>query len=153
MTQSTHDKMMARFTENAKAMKALTQQLESTYHPCTSILIEGLKKLNAWDVLAEWDRAREVVDERVQTTRIQQQAGAAEPSIWVLTSEYNDYDQHGEYFEDLFVGKPTLEQIQKCCQVNEEYASHILSGGGRVNYEDKWYNLRQEAAHGIKEGT
>ena len=54
--------------------KALAQQLESTYHPCTSILIEGLKKLKAWDVLAEWDRAREIVDERVQATRIQQQA-------------------------------------------------------------------------------
>jgi hypothetical protein len=42
------------------------QQAEpvATYHPCTSILIEGLKELKAWDVLAEWDRAREIVDER-----------------------------------------------------------------------------------------
>ena len=32
------------------------------YHPCTYILILGLKKLNAYDVLAEWDKARAEVD-------------------------------------------------------------------------------------------
>jgi hypothetical protein len=27
---------------------------------------------------------------------------------------------------------------------------HILNGGGRVKYEDQWYNLRKEkAVHGI----
>ncbi len=71
--------------------------------------------------------------------------------IWVLTSEYNDYDQHGEYFEAVFIGKPTSEQIQKHCHVTEQGAVHILNGGGRVKYEDQWYNLRKEkAAHGIK---
>lgn len=75
-----------------------------------------------------------------------------EPVIWVLTSEYNDYDQHGEYFEAVFVGKPTSEQIRKHCHVNEEGAAHILSGGGRVKYEYQWYYLRKaKAAHGIKE--
>ena len=72
--------------------------------------------------------------------------------IWVLTSEYNDYDQHGEYFEAVFIGKPTSKQIQKHCHVTEQGAVHILNGGGRVKYEDQWYNLRKEkAAHGIKE--
>ena len=71
--------------------------------------------------------------------------------IWVLTSEYNDYDQHGEYFEAVFIGKPTAKQIQKHCLVGEKGAVHILNGGGRVKYEDQWYNLRKEkAAHGIK---
>lgn len=40
------------------------QPPELTYHPCTFILIEGLKKLKAQDVLAEWDKARQVVDKR-----------------------------------------------------------------------------------------
>lgn len=43
------------------------QAVESTYHPCTRILIEGLKRLKAWDVLAEWDKAREIVDKRFRT--------------------------------------------------------------------------------------
>lgn len=47
---------------------ALAQQVqqtpESVYHPCTFILIKGLKELKAWDVLAEWDKAREIVDKR-----------------------------------------------------------------------------------------
>jgi hypothetical protein len=72
--------------------------------------------------------------------------------IWILTSEYNDYDQHGEYFEAVFIGKPTAEQIEKHCGVNEVGSTHILAGGGRVEYEYHWYNLRKEkAAHGINE--
>ena len=47
--------------------KLMQQALELTYHPCTSILIGGLKKLKAWDVLAEWDKAREIVDKRLLT--------------------------------------------------------------------------------------
>jgi hypothetical protein len=36
---------------------------EGSYHPCTSILIEGLKRLEGGsDVLAEWDRARAKAD-------------------------------------------------------------------------------------------
>lgn len=74
--------------------------------------------------------------------------------IWVLTSEYNDYDQHGEYFEAVFIGKPTSKQIQKHCHVTEQGAVHILNGGGRVKYEYQWYNLRKEkAAHGIYAST
>jgi hypothetical protein len=64
--------------------------------------------------------------------------------IWILTSEYNDYDQHGEYFEAVFIGKPTAEQIEKHCGVNEVGSTHILAGGGRVEEEYHWYNLRKE---------
>lgn len=31
--------------------------------------------------------------------------------IYVLTSEYNDYDQHGEYFEKAFRDIPTIEEM------------------------------------------
>ena len=48
------------------------QAPESTYHPCTFILIKGLKKLKAWDVLAEWDKAREIVDKRLRAAPPQQ---------------------------------------------------------------------------------
>ena len=52
--------------ENLRAALAqeVQQTPESIYHPCTFILIKGLKKLKAWDVLAEWDKAREIVDKR-----------------------------------------------------------------------------------------
>jgi len=39
--------------------------------------------------------------------------------VWILTSEYNDYDQHGEYFEAVFAQKPTLQQIQKHCDLKK----------------------------------
>lgn len=49
---------------------------EGHYHPCTSILIEGLKRLEGGsDVLEEWDRARVKVD-----TALAQQP-AAHPAI------------------------------------------------------------------------
>ena len=43
-------------------MKGKDRSKTNHYHPCTSILIEGLKKLNAHDVLRDWDTARMKVD-------------------------------------------------------------------------------------------
>lgn len=43
--------------------QVLADGVRGAYHPCTSILIEGLKRLEGGsDVLAEWDRARAKVD-------------------------------------------------------------------------------------------
>jgi hypothetical protein len=71
-------------------------------------------------------------------------------AIWVLTEEYNDYNQHGEYFIHVWNSKPTASQLaQYICgdgydEENEyvvEHVNHVLGGGGRRNYEDQWYNL------------
>lgn len=35
------------------------------YHPCTSILIQGLIDLKAYRILYEWDQARAIVDEQL----------------------------------------------------------------------------------------
>ena len=77
--------------------------------------------------------------------------------VWVLTSEINEYDQAGEYFEAVFINKPTAEQIQIHCNLSEasmeedQLISHILGGGGRVGDEYIWYHLRQEDAGPMKE--
>lgn len=104
------------------------------------------KKGNIIDLLSKPDD-----DYTPLYTTSPQRKPLTDEEIWVLTSEYNDYDQHGEYFEAVFIGKPTSEQIQKHCHVTKQGAVHILNGGGRVKYEDQWCNLRKEkAAHGIK---
>ncbi len=54
-------------------------------------------------------------------------------SIWILTEEYNDYDQHGEYFLAAFKEKPSLEELKKY-----DY-DHI----GRVHNEYSWCNLEE----------
>lgn len=64
--------------------------------------------------------------------------------VWVLTSEFNDYDQHGEYFEAVYASKPTAEQIAEKCRIYIEFADHILNGGGRKDKEYSWYWLREE---------
>lgn len=28
-------------------------------------------------------------------------------TVWILTCEYNDYDQHGEYFVEVFYKEPS----------------------------------------------
>ena len=65
---------------------------ESTYHPCTFILIDGLKKLKAWDVLAEWDKAREIVDKRFHAALAQQDEPVTEDMKsavrWAPSSAY-----------------------------------------------------------------
>ncbi len=64
--------------------------------------------------------------------------------VWILLllQEYNDYNQHGDYFVDVFFTKPTIEQLKEY-GISELEACHILStGGGRINENcDKWYFL------------
>lgn len=71
--------------------------------------------------------------------------------MWILTEEYNDYDQHGAYFVDAWVEKPTRGQILESLKARQEdgeaklpgcesrLADHILAGGGRVKTEYAWY--------------
>lgn len=63
--------------------------------------------------------------------------------VWVLTEEYNQYDQYGEYYLAVFKDKPTLEKLLNF-GMNETIAKHVLNGGGREKVEDQWYNLREE---------
>ena len=63
--------------------------------------------------------------------------------IWVLTSEYNDYDQHGEYFTAAFQGKPSAADLVKEAGVPAKLAEHIAAGGGRIDAEYQWFHLRR----------
>lgn len=61
--------------------------------------------------------------------------------IWVVTKEVNDYNQYGDYFIAVWQEKPTIAQIKGCLGCSEELAEHIFNGGGRIDYEGRWYNL------------
>ena len=65
--------------------------------------------------------------------------------VWILTSEYNDYDQHGEYFIEVFKNKPTQAQLE-ALGMDAAEAAHVLSGAGRRGSEHQWYQLREETA-------
>jgi hypothetical protein len=62
--------------------------------------------------------------------------------IWVLTEEYNMYDQYGAYFVHAWTKKPTPTELI-AHGVDEHLVSHVLQGGGREKYEDHWYNLEE----------
>ncbi len=77
-------------------------------------------------------------------------------SVWVLTSEYNDYDQHGAYFEAVFAKKPTVEELVDFFTTDEKhslnwangmealkYVLHIQGGGGRRGNENSWLCLEE----------
>lgn len=68
--------------------------------------------------------------------------------VWVLTSEHNDYDQHGEYFITVFKSKPCVVQISAILgeQVSIDTCHHIVNGGGREKVENVWYYLREAEA-------
>ncbi len=63
--------------------------------------------------------------------------------MYILTTEYNQYDQYGEYAIAVFPNKPTKEQVEKAVgdDITPETYQHILSGGGRIKYEDSWFYL------------
>lgn len=75
------------------------------------------------------------------------------PTCWVLTTEHNDHDQHGEYLCCVWHTKPTLEQLAqhfKMDAVNASFSNpmaalefllHLHKGGGRQEREHQWWNL------------
>ncbi len=78
-------------------------------------------------------------------------------SVWVIASEYNDYDQHGVYLEEVYKERPTAQQVEDflidCGQVFrgqssdylEKRVNHLLEGGGRIDSEHVWYMLYEVA--------
>jgi hypothetical protein len=68
-------------------------------------------------------------------------------TLYILTEEHNDYDQHGEYFIAWFSSAPTIDQVMKLGLDTEE-AFHVIGGGGRRETEQIWHNLRK-----VDEGT
>lgn len=63
--------------------------------------------------------------------------------IYVLTREINQYDQDGEYFVHAWTYMPKQEDIIQWVG-NSKTANHIIiNGGGRVEFEDEWYYLRE----------
>lgn len=77
-------------------------------------------------------------------------------SVWILTKEYNQYDQYGEYFIAVYKDKPSLEECKKilishklistyqCEDYQTERALHLFNGGGRIDTEDEWLYLYEE---------
>ena len=69
-----------------------------------------------------------------------------EQTIWILTSEFNSYDQYGEYFEMYWLKKPSFDVLKKALRSfypTDETVQHILGGGGRKAYESTWFHLRE----------
>ena len=67
--------------------------------------------------------------------------------MYILTEEFNDYDQHGDYFVAAFKELPTIEIIKKFFkdrgdgEVSDDFCEHLIKGGGRLKHEYVWYNL------------
>lgn len=71
-------------------------------------------------------------------------------TVWVLTYELVDFDQESDYFLAVFSPKPTLETLAPFINDLPNHMGraiaklqHILNGGGRMEYEHKWYFLRE----------
>ena len=75
--------------------------------------------------------------------------------LWVLTRSVNDYNQHGDYFVAAWAHKPTEDELAKAASLDlrkkDDRATLdnlVNNGGGRLKYEDVWYNLLS-----VKEGA
>lgn len=65
--------------------------------------------------------------------------------VWVLLSEYNEYDQFGCYFLAVFKEKPDNQQLKEILPgAHESVILNLIShGGGRQGVEDIWYHLKE----------
>lgn len=73
--------------------------------------------------------------------------------VWVLTTEYNQYDQEGAYLCAVWPAKPTVKQLAEFFSYTSAssvvgnvmgalaFIMHLEAGGGRRGVEDQWYNL------------
>ena len=63
-------------------------------------------------------------------------------SIWILTQEYNAYDQYGEYFVDCWLNKPTAQELLSN-GVPANRLEYTLNGGGRLDkeFDNDWFYL------------
>jgi len=59
--------------------------------------------------------------------------------MWVITFAINAYEQDGDYLERVFDHKPTNKELEELGYDGE----HLLKGGGRKNFEHKWYFLTE----------
>ena len=65
--------------------------------------------------------------------------------VWVLTSDYNLYDQMGEYFEAVFKDKPTAQQLVDAGMDCQE-AERVLKKRRRLLSQNQCYHLRRVSA-------
>jgi len=66
-------------------------------------------------------------------------------TLWILTKEFNAYDQYGEYFKAAFDTKPSFQELK--AEMDGEHNNVVQfvldTGGGRQNNQDIWYHLRE----------
>lgn len=65
--------------------------------------------------------------------------------MWVLTRAINEYDQDGEYFVTVWINKPNYTDLDRFfkTKLEQSFLDHLYNGGGRIEYEDEWYFLRE----------
>lgn len=89
----------------------------SLYHPCTPILIEGLKSLpGGHRVLADWDKARSTFDEQHQIVQHEVSEIDLKSTLLGLLSnvmQYSDqlYEHAPEAFEELCAVQKFIERL------------------------------------------
>lgn len=69
--------------------------------------------------------------------------------MWILTTEYNQYDQEGAYFVDAWDYEPSVAELME--HMSEKEANHCLTnGGGRIGTEYQWFHLFNHKPNGKK---
>lgn len=64
--------------------------------------------------------------------------------IYILTKEYNAYDQYGEYYVKVFKEFTSPTELAECMGCGVEYVDHMYHGGGRQGSEHVWFNIHEE---------
>ena len=63
--------------------------------------------------------------------------------MWILTRVINEYDQDGDYFLSAWNEKPSIKDLVKVTERDEEYCKRILNNEGRLYPERTWFWLTE----------
>jgi hypothetical protein len=63
-------------------------------------------------------------------------------TLWIVTADYNDDHQYGDYFVAAFIEKPTFQDLKKTLPDEDNFTiNRIINGEGRLGFEPVWYNI------------
>ena len=71
--------------------------------------------------------------------------------LWILTQEYNLYDQLGEYFIEAYDHLPTFEELTSVGVPTNRVKAVQLGGGRKDQTEYTWFYLRTKEFNQTKE--
>ncbi len=106
------------------------------------VLVEILNKLQASNPGVTMERINKYINDEIYEW-FYEQGSYTKNSVWVLTTEHEQYDTNYECFVSVFESCPTHEQLILYGVTTHEHYRHIWNGNSPRYPDEQWFNLKE----------